>query len=975
MSVADQDLQIYLDLVFSWEHAEETSWKAVFYTFVGDDKQTHFAGVAAQTKIDLTKQITYYRNRGRDVYVALGSQISSIPKDGQPTKWPKANRYASNIKAHKTLFADIDVGKDGAYDSIDEAYLAVDQFCADAGLPLPSLRVISGGGLHVYWVLDTPVLKDDWLPMAHGLKEAIVQHGLRCDTQCTVDASRVLRPPGTANYKIPGQPRPVSMYDPGTVYTYPQMTQALSAYIGSGAAHVHAASMASHPHATPRQTTYNQNFSANTFSQPATVDVTAAADAGCAVLAEAIDSGGAAHRQPLWNLLVLAASYDSVDPRAMAHTISDGHPNYTVAETDAMLERKLRERISKPGGLGWPTCKAISSTQAGPVCRACPHFARAQSPLHLPNLKTAQPAASATAPLDLPEGYWADVNHRVYTRVPGPKKGETVEACVLNYPILAGALTETGDLTFDTLADRRNARVMIPVGRQASQHAFLETLFGQGIMIHSHQERILRNFTVAWTEKLQTIAQRKRVRPTSLGWDEDAFSYGDKTFRPGGVEQAFYSDDVVARKYRPKGDLATWQLAAQGILGNTHLETIVASAFAAPLVRLSGQQGLVVSAFSPESGVGKTTALKIAQTVWASPEYMMQVNDTDNAVAKRMAEVRHLPVYYDELRMKKELDKVSKFIFQVVQGRDKNRLNANSQAQDAQSFQTMMVACSNSSLAEVMARADRSSPAGANRVLEFQVPSLVPTMPLSEMIARLSDLQDNYGRAGETYIEHVVNTRNAIKQGIRSETDTVIRDLNATTEDRFWISSIAVLVTAARLVRQLGLLALDHEAIRRLLYEAYRHQREHRSQNTVDMRSTVDLNTILHQYMTETVNKTTLVTDKIYRGRGRPVPNSIQDLTPMPMQGRLTNITAQYARDEHILRVTVSALDSYLAKQGISTQIVYAQLTRLPGFDRGLRTIASGTPFSYAVPGQVTCYDIPIPDSYAISDDDSASGS
>jgi hypothetical protein len=68
-------------------------------------------------------------------------------------------------------------------------------------MPRPNLVVHSGGGLHVYWVLARALTPADWQPLAFALAEATKQHGLKCDTQCTVDRARVLRIPGTLNTK------------------------------------------------------------------------------------------------------------------------------------------------------------------------------------------------------------------------------------------------------------------------------------------------------------------------------------------------------------------------------------------------------------------------------------------------------------------------------------------------------------------------------------------------------------------------------------------------------------------------------------------------------------------------------------------------------------------------------------------------------------------------------------------------------
>jgi hypothetical protein len=60
----------------------------------------------------------------------------------------------------------------------------------------------------VYWPLDEEVEIAQWKPMAENFKRLCRQENLIIDWNCTADAARVLRIPGTFNYKK-DTPRPV----------------------------------------------------------------------------------------------------------------------------------------------------------------------------------------------------------------------------------------------------------------------------------------------------------------------------------------------------------------------------------------------------------------------------------------------------------------------------------------------------------------------------------------------------------------------------------------------------------------------------------------------------------------------------------------------------------------------------------------------------------------------------------------------
>jgi hypothetical protein len=101
---------------------------------------------------------------------------------------------------------------DGLLDELRTFYRAI-------AMPTPSAIVLSGGGLHVYWSSRRPLTPEEWRPLAEGLKNAALKHGLRFDAACTSDRARILRVPETLNWKN-GQKRPVKLLWLGASYDF-----------------------------------------------------------------------------------------------------------------------------------------------------------------------------------------------------------------------------------------------------------------------------------------------------------------------------------------------------------------------------------------------------------------------------------------------------------------------------------------------------------------------------------------------------------------------------------------------------------------------------------------------------------------------------------------------------------------------------------------------------------------------------------
>jgi len=135
-----------------------------------------------------------FDENGYDAYYALGTFEEAD------------SREAENVKQMRAFFMDLDCGvhleKGTPKDFPDQhaAVAALREFCKTNNLPRPML-INSGYGVHVYWTLSAPVDFMTWLPIAEKLKALAKAQGFRADPNVTADAARVLRVPGTHNYK------------------------------------------------------------------------------------------------------------------------------------------------------------------------------------------------------------------------------------------------------------------------------------------------------------------------------------------------------------------------------------------------------------------------------------------------------------------------------------------------------------------------------------------------------------------------------------------------------------------------------------------------------------------------------------------------------------------------------------------------------------------------------------------------------
>ena len=166
-----------------------------------------------ETKLVPTREkaqglIDSYLKQERDVYFAVAK-----------FKDPSEGRTQTNVQMLKALWLDIDCGEkkaevnattgrpDGYIDQ-ETGAKSLKEFCETVGLPAPTI-VNSGRGLHVYWVFDREVTREEWKPVALRLRQLCEKQEFHVDP-VVFEEARILRVPGTLNYKD-DPPKPVTV--------------------------------------------------------------------------------------------------------------------------------------------------------------------------------------------------------------------------------------------------------------------------------------------------------------------------------------------------------------------------------------------------------------------------------------------------------------------------------------------------------------------------------------------------------------------------------------------------------------------------------------------------------------------------------------------------------------------------------------------------------------------------------------------
>jgi P4 family phage/plasmid primase-like protien len=163
---------------------EIRTFKPATQSFFGSESE------AAEQAYQLCQQ-------GIDVYFGINPRIGNGGKK-------------ENVHYVSAFHAEIDYGslghkKQSAHGSYEAALNAIQTFHLE-----PTIITHSGGGFHCYWVLSNPInVSDTGISAIEGINK-LLSTSLGGDTG-TQDISRVLRVPGTFNFKIPDTPRSISL--------------------------------------------------------------------------------------------------------------------------------------------------------------------------------------------------------------------------------------------------------------------------------------------------------------------------------------------------------------------------------------------------------------------------------------------------------------------------------------------------------------------------------------------------------------------------------------------------------------------------------------------------------------------------------------------------------------------------------------------------------------------------------------------
>lgn len=206
--------------------------------------------------------------------------------------------------------------------------------------------------------------------------------------------------------------------------------------------------------------------------------------------------------------------------------------------------------------------------------------------------------------------------------------------------------------------------------------------------------------------------ERRAICTERTGWYRGRFVLPGETIGSGDEgERVLLQINGEPPKMGQDGTFEAWrdEIAARCV-GNSRLVLAVSAAFAAPLLDVVGHEPGGIHLVG-NSSTGKTTALKVAASVWGAPDYLHRWRSTTNGLEAVAYSHNDGLLVLDELA---QVDprQAGDAAYMLANGSGKHRARRDGRARKAAEWRLLFLSAGEIGLAEHMAEAGKRSRAG-----------------------------------------------------------------------------------------------------------------------------------------------------------------------------------------------------------------------------------------------------------------------
>jgi putative DNA primase/helicase len=290
------------------------------------------------------------------------------------------------------------------------------------------------------------------------------------------------------------------------------------------------------------------------------------------------------------------------------------------------------------------------------------------------------------------------------------------------------------------------------------------------------------------TQYIQTRTPAEFASCTDrIGWHGRAFVLPKETIGDDAERIVFQSENAVENTFRVKGTADQWRERVGALcVGNSRLVFAVACAFAGPMLRPAGMESGGFHYRGDSSG-GKTTALKLAASVYGGTSYLQRWRSTDNALEATAAAHSDCLLILDELA---QIDPktAGECAYMLANEQGKARATRTGTPRPRQAWRLLFLSAGELGLSDHMAEgmkrtrtgqevrmADIPADAGAGLGAFENLHGMEGGSAFAKHIT--GQAQTVYGATGRAWLHWLTDHADTLKTGIRNASDVLAQSM------------------------------------------------------------------------------------------------------------------------------------------------------------------------------------------------------
>ena len=367
-------------------------------------------------------------------------------------------------------------------------------------------------------------------------------------------------------------------------------------------------------------------------------------------------------------------------------------------------------------------------------------------------------------------------------------------------------------------------------------------LLAQGLELDPHN----RNHLAAY---LQTANIRKHMENAlTVGWHGGAFVLPGEVI--GGNDTVHFQSHVASTKeYSQAGTLEAWRTEiAAYCVGNQLLAFSVSAAFAGPLLAKVFRDGGGFHLFG-DSSTGKSTALKMAGSVWGGKEFIRSWRATANGLEGAATLFNDNLLALDEIG-EAEGKEIGTIVYSLANGQGRQRANRYGGAREVNRWKCLLFSTGEKTLAAHMAEGGREPKAGQSvRLLDIpcgrrfglfdELHSFKDGRAMADHL--LQSVGRHHGHAGRAFLERLVadQTDHGAALALVANNERFTAAGGESQEGRAG-KLFALVAMAGELATEYGVTGWPQGTALAAAAEAFRLWREHRGKGNTEQRQIVE---------------------------------------------------------------------------------------------------------------------------------------